>query len=202
MLPLAVRLLIVFFAGACLGSLVNWAIYTLAWNPRPISPWGRRPAGPASTRTGRIACRFWVGCAKPASGRSRAVVLGAADASRSLGRCCAGSIVLVGGRAAGADSRAIARHPRSRRRRLPCIGSFLATRFCSAWMLAASFIDIDEKIIPDEITVTGTLLGLLLATLVPMSLLPHVVELAGPPAIARGARCASRVTKWRSRCRD
>ena len=30
-------------------------------------------------------------------------------------------------------------------------------------MVAASFIDIDEKIIPDEITVPGTLLGLLLA---------------------------------------
>ena len=43
-------------------------------------------------------------------------------------------------------------------------------------MLAASFIDIDEKIIPDEITVTGTLLGLLIATIVPMSLLPHVSE--------------------------
>jgi prepilin signal peptidase PulO-like enzyme (type II secretory pathway) len=47
------------------------------------------------------------------------------------------------------------------------------------WMLAASFIDIDERIIPDEITVTGTIIGLVLATLVPMSLLPHV---AGRPA--------------------
>ena len=32
-------------------------------------------------------------------------------------------------------------------------------------MLAASFIDIDEKMIPDEITVPGTLLGLALATM-------------------------------------
>ena len=50
-------------------------------------------------------------------------------------------------------------------------------------MLAASFIDIDEKIIPDEITVTGTLLGLVLATLVPMSLLPHVAERPAPPVV-------------------
>jgi prepilin signal peptidase PulO-like enzyme (type II secretory pathway) len=50
-------------------------------------------------------------------------------------------------------------------------------------MLAASFIDIDEKIIPDEITVPGTLLGLALATIVPMSLLPHVDQRAAPPAI-------------------
>jgi prepilin signal peptidase PulO-like enzyme (type II secretory pathway) len=53
------------------------------------------------------------------------------------------------------------------------------------WMLAASFIDIDEKIIPDEITVTGTLLGLALATALPMSLLPHVDERAAPPAVGQ-----------------
>src|SRR5207253_293491 len=56
------------------------------------------------------------------------------------------------------------------------------------WMAAASFIDIDEKIIPDEITVSGTLLGLALATLVPMSLLPHVAErpaaAVGVPSVA------------------
>jgi hypothetical protein len=52
------------------------------------------------------------------------------------------------------------------------------------WMLAASFIDIDEKIVPDEITVTGVLLGLVLATAVPMSLLPHVAERPAPPASA------------------
>lgn len=39
-------------------------------------------------------------------------------------------------------------------------------------MVAASFIDFDEKIIPDEITVPGTLIGLLLAACLPMSLLP------------------------------
>jgi prepilin signal peptidase PulO-like enzyme (type II secretory pathway) len=49
-------------------------------------------------------------------------------------------------------------------------------------MLAASWIDIDEKLIPDAITVPGTLLGMLLATIVPMSLLPEVVERGGPPA--------------------
>src|SRR4051794_3662076 len=41
MVPLTARLLVIFLGGACLGSLVNWAIYTLAWNQRPISPWSR-----------------------------------------------------------------------------------------------------------------------------------------------------------------
>jgi prepilin signal peptidase PulO-like enzyme (type II secretory pathway) len=53
---------------------------------------------------------------------------------------------------------------------------YLSHAILLCWMLAASFIDIDEKTIPDEITVTGTLLGLLLATVAPVSLLPQVVE--------------------------
>jgi leader peptidase (prepilin peptidase) / N-methyltransferase len=39
-------------------------------------------------------------------------------------------------------------------------------------MLAASLIDVDEKIIPDEITIPGTLIGLLMAAAWPLSLLP------------------------------
>ena len=49
-------------------------------------------------------------------------------------------------------------------------------------MAAASLIDIDEKTIPDEITVPGTLLGLALAAVMPMALLPHVaVRPTAPP---------------------
>ena len=54
-------------------------------------------------------------------------------------------------------------------------------------MVAASFIDIDEKIIPDEITVPGTLLGLILATCLPMSLLPLGTFPQAPPAIGVAA---------------
>ena len=50
-------------------------------------------------------------------------------------------------------------------------------------MLAASFIDIDEKIVPDEITVPGTVLGLVFATLVPMSLLHDVAERVAAPVV-------------------
>src|SRR5438270_9828179 len=43
MVPLAVRLIIVFVIGAALGSLVNWAIHTFAWQPRPVRRSGVRP---------------------------------------------------------------------------------------------------------------------------------------------------------------
>ena len=42
-----------------------------------------------------------------------------------------------------------------------------------ALMIVASFIDIDEKTIPDEITVVGTLMGIAWATVFPASLLPN-----------------------------
>ena len=46
-------------------------------------------------------------------------------------------------------------------------------------MLAATLIDLDEMIIPDEITVPGTIMGLLLAALLPLSALPIVVDVDG-----------------------
>ena len=39
-------------------------------------------------------------------------------------------------------------------------------------MIVASLIDLDEKTIPDAVTVPGTLIGLLLAAWLPQSLLP------------------------------
>jgi prepilin signal peptidase PulO-like enzyme (type II secretory pathway) len=50
-------------------------------------------------------------------------------------------------------------------------------------MMAATFTDIDETIIPDEITVPGTALGLALAAIVPMSLLPLVAVRENPPLV-------------------
>ncbi len=32
----------VFLVSLLLGPLINWAIYNVAFFPRPISPWGRR----------------------------------------------------------------------------------------------------------------------------------------------------------------
>ncbi len=50
-------------------------------------------------------------------------------------------------------------------------------------MLAASMIDVDEKTIPDEITVVGTLVGLFLAGMASKSLLPATIP-AGAPGMS------------------
>ncbi len=47
-------------------------------------------------------------------------------------------------------------------------------------MLVASFTDIDERVIPDEVTVPGTILALLFAAVLPWSLLPVVHVVPGP----------------------
>lgn len=60
--------------------------------------------------------------------------------------------------------------------------AFLSHALLAAFMLIASLIDIDDRIIPDEVTVLGTLLGLVLATALPMAFLPQVTEqFAAPP---------------------
>jgi prepilin signal peptidase PulO-like enzyme (type II secretory pathway) len=58
-----------------------------------------------------------------------------------------------------------------------------ALHFVLSWlMLVASLVDLDEKTIPDTVTVPGTLLGLVLATLLPMGLLPNIEERPNRPA--------------------
>ena len=58
---------------------------------------------------------------------------------------------------------------------------FIAHAFLIGFMIVASLIDVDERLIPDEVTVPGTLLGLFLAAVLPWSLLPimHRAPLMG-----------------------
>ncbi|MEX0613643.1 MAG: prepilin peptidase, partial [Pirellulales bacterium] len=181
MIPLFVRLAIVFAIGACLGSFVNWAIYALAWRPRPISPWSR--LAPGASPRGRLdrmpvfgwfllsrdaqlhGPRFWI--------RPLLVEIGLGVALAALYWWEVIRLGLIEGQVG------VPVAPPD----WTVYWQFASHALLLSWMLAASFIDIDEKIIPDEITVTGTLLGLVLATLVPMSLLPHVAVRPVAPAV-------------------
>ena len=53
-----------------------------------------------------------------------------------------------------------------------------------AFMLVASLVDVDEQVIPDLVTLPGTLVGLVLAAIFPISLLPVVVPLKGAPVVS------------------
>ncbi len=175
MIPLALRLVAVFVVGVCLGSFVNWAIYALAWTPRPISPWSRLPVD-SPRDAGRIACPYlgWLALRREADMHGRGfwirpllleVGFGVALALLYWWEVVRLALIQPQVGPAPIVPPMLALHLQ-----------FFSHAILLCWMLAASFIDIDEKIIPDEITVTGTLLGLLIAAIVPMSLLPHVAE--------------------------
>ncbi len=183
MIPLSLRLAVVFVVGACLGSLVNWAIYSLAWRPRAVSPWAPALPEAASRRVmDRLPVLGWLGLRREAALHGHGfwvrplvleIVLGVL--LTALYWWEVDRLGLIQGQVDGAIS------PPLWAARL----QFLSHALLLCWMLSASFIDIDEKYIPDEITVTGTLLGLAIATVAPMSLLPHVAERAAAPDVGQ-----------------
>jgi prepilin signal peptidase PulO-like enzyme (type II secretory pathway) len=183
----------IFVFGTILGSLVNWAIYQLAWNPREISPWGPTPKN-AEPRAwiDRVPVIGWLGLAREAKFHGRwfwmrplmiELLMGAGLAAlgwwevheRMLVVPQLNEILLNNQIAARVVPPLIP---------LTAVGpTFLAHAVLITLMVAASFIDIDEKIIPDEITVTGTILGLVIATCVPMALLPLGTFPNNPPPV-------------------
>ncbi len=191
-LPLPIRLLAVFLGGLVLGSLVNWAIYRLAWNRREISPWGPSPSdAPSRKLADRIPVLGWFGLRREQAIHARGFWIRPLAIELAMGAGLAWlywwevdqqwlihqQVISLLQFAAGGVPIDVA---------TPVVSDWMthATFFSHlvliTLMAAASFIDVDEKIIPDEITVPGTLLGLLLATLLPLSLLPHV----GAPPVA------------------
>ncbi|MEO1496713.1 MAG: A24 family peptidase [Planctomycetota bacterium] len=195
---LALLLPIVFVLGAFAASLGNAAIYGWAWNSRRVSPW-QLPAEGVQRRT-------WLDCVpiigwlrlrrdEPVLGKRfwlRPMLLELLFAAYAT--YFAFHVLFVGSviepqlldlqRFVGVAVD------------LPAFGALDLTRL--AWdllphlvlqlvllwlMFVASVIDCDEKTIPDEVTVPGTLLGLVLVTLLPMGHLPNVEVRQAPPIV-------------------
>ncbi len=194
MMPLSVYMFITCAAGLCLGGLVNWAIYRLAWHQRDISPWGPTPVeAPPRTFTDRIPVLGWLRLRREHSLHGRGFWIRPMAIELALGLGLAALYWWE------VDQQGLVRQQAAEILRGAIngpfflagqvapegilLGMFLSHALLIVLMAAASFIDIDEKIIPDEITVPGTLLGLLLAAALPMSLLPHVDVRNAPPAV-------------------
>ena len=178
-MPLAVRLAIVFVAGLALGGAVNWAIYTLAWFARPISPWASpHDDAPRRRWNDRLPVLGWVSLRRESTlhGRLfwlRPIFIELALAGGLAGLyywevACLGLIPRVPGLVPPSPAMLHAQ--------------FVAHAILIGLMAACTFIDFDEKTIPDEITLPGMLLGLCLAGGLPISLLPILVP-APPPTV-------------------
>jgi leader peptidase (prepilin peptidase) / N-methyltransferase len=169
-----VRLAGLILLGIAVGSLVNWAIYALAWRPRPISPWqAAHPQAPPRRWSDFLPIVGWLGLSREAG------IHGAGFWIRPLLielTCGLGLAALYTWEMSGklappqtgiaTPQMAILFH------------EFVSHASLIALMLAATFIDFDEKTIPDEITIPGTLIGLALAACWPDSHLPVIRVIA------------------------
>jgi leader peptidase (prepilin peptidase) / N-methyltransferase len=186
--PIAVSLGLL---GLLLGGLVNAGIYALAWFRRPISPW-QRPHADAPPRrwSDFIPIGGWFGLARESSihGRGfwvRPLLIEVA--------CGLGLPALYWWETSGklAPLLAAVAPPGA----APLHHQFISHAILMGLMLVATFIDFDEKTIPDEITVPGTLIGLLLAAIWPDSHLP-VPRLIAPAVRAYAPLLLTSTSDW------
>jgi prepilin signal peptidase PulO-like enzyme (type II secretory pathway) len=176
-MPLPIQLAALALVGLALGCLVNAGIYGLAWFSRPISPW-QRPHASAPSRRYRdfIPVVGWLGLRREANlhGRGfwiRPLLLEIA--------CGIGLPALYWWESSGQLAPLLAGVASLSQSVLH--QQFVSHAILMALMLVATFIDFDEKTIPDSITIPGTLLGLILAANWPDSHLPVIRPIA--PAI-------------------
>jgi prepilin signal peptidase PulO-like enzyme (type II secretory pathway) len=167
-------LLLVFLLATLLGTQVNRAIYSLAWDRRPISPWSRgRAAEVVATWRDRIPIagwwfqRRWNSRFGPGFWIRPLLI----EAFLAVGLTMLYWFELQQGLlplgAIRQDAWTI--HLQ-----------FASHALLIALMTVATFIDLDEKTIPDEVTLPGTLVALTWAAVFPASLLPAWNQLDPP----------------------
>ncbi len=178
-IPLELRLAVLAIVGAALGSVANLAVYRLAWHRRSFSPWSA-PLEKAPPRhwADRLPIGGWFGLRREAS------LHGAGFWIRPM----LVEVVTAAGLAAlywwEVEQRALLRPMIVPPTMLVLHVQFAVHAFLLTLMLAGSLIDVDEKTIPDGITVPGTLVGLVLAAAFPWALLPDVLRTALPMGVA------------------
>jgi len=183
-LPLEVRLASLFVIGTLFGSFINWGIYALAWCPRPISPWQRpNPEAPRRSWFDFVPVLGWLGLAREAKLHGRGFWLRPLLLELASGL---GLAALYHWEISGQLAPPLVPPFAVPFLVIPPTTAMLHQQFAChaliiALMLVATFIDFDEKTIPDAITIPGTLLGLVLAAVWPDALLPVVRLFPRPP---------------------
>ncbi|HLA85817.1 MAG TPA: A24 family peptidase [Thermoguttaceae bacterium] len=181
-ISLEARMAALFVLGAALGGLANLAAYRLAWNRRAISPLSAPDAkAPPRHWFDRVPIFGWLGLWRetPLHGRGFWVRPMAVELAAAFGLAWLYSweVADAGLLPAGLRGQAPAAW-------LTAMHAQFAAHTLLAWlMLVATLIDLDEKTIPDAITVSGTLAGLLVMWLWPGVALPDASGLFGQNAL-------------------
>ncbi len=153
-------------AAACAGSFVNWGIYSLGWfRQRAISPWSKAPAGLHRTWLDCIPILGWLRLARESEhwGRGFWIRPLLIELSLALGFAWLYRYEMAGNLIPPTQEIVTANL---------LLAQFASHVLLILLMTVATFIDFDEKTIPDAITIPGTLLGLVLMTCVPQALPP------------------------------
>ena len=181
-IPIEVRLTLLFCLGAAAGSLVNLASFLLRWEPQSRSPWSRPPVNAPPRRwSDRLPVVGWLGLRREANlhgphfwVRGMLVEIAVGGLFAALYWWEVGQLGLLIPPLHTGDNPSpdvwLAIH-----------AQYAAHLLLACFMLVASLIDSDEKFIPDSVTVPGALLGLIVAALIPWSMLP-VVQAVLPDA--------------------
>ena len=197
-LPFALQILILGAVGLAIGVFINWAIYTWAWfQRRSISPWMK----PTEKESSRKPLDFvpivgWPGRARDKSvyGRGFWIRPMLIEIIWMIGLPWFYLWLAGGGLVEQVNGLAMPSW-------LQAETWFVLYSIFLGLMTIGTFIDFDEKIIPDEVTLPGTLIALAIAAAAPWSRLPEI-DAAGalrsityahpnsPPPVASGQELA------------
>lgn len=178
-IPWEVRLATLFVLGVMAGALANVAIYRLAWHCRPIDPWfAPAPEAPPRRWWDRIPIVGWWGLRREAALHGTGFWLRPMAVELFFGVALAGLYAWEVGRMGLVHPLAPAWVGQANLHWLHA--QFLAHAVVLWLVVTTSLIDIDEKTIPDALTVPGTLAGLILAATIPFALLPVPWRAWGP----------------------
>ncbi len=179
-LPIGLRLALLAILGLLGGALANYVIYTFAYfNPRAISPWGQASeAAPQRKASDRMPVLGWWGLRREASIHGRGFWI------RPLLIELAMAIALPAlywfETQAGGLLPPEARVPAFLALFEPTgTKIFFAHAILLNLMVAATFIDFDEKTIPDVITIPGTLTALVIASFTVAVFMPTSLPVGG-----------------------
>lgn len=177
-LPLELRIALVFVVGVLVGTQANRGIYHLAFHRRSIGPWSLPDAAaPPRSWFDYLPLVGWLGLRREAAIHGRGFWVRPMLIELSLGAGLAALYwweVQQGLRpqaVPASGSLALVALPDQSMARVHA--QFLAHAILIVLMTVASFIDIDERLIPKEITDFGALGGMLLAAMLPISRLPE-----------------------------
>ena len=184
------QLLVVMLVAACIAGQLNRGIYRFAWHKRLISPWSPAPVG-ASPRgwLDRVPVFGWWRLRRETDIHGPGFWLRPAliELTFIVGLAALYAFELEGGLLPVGAIR-----PPLAVLRL----QFLHHACLTALMIIATFIDLDEKTIPDEVTISGTLLAVLLAGIWPSIALP-IWTSSTPPIYVESLRLTS-PESWKS----